>query len=87
MNNNFHQFCYTDCEILEHYDCQNIVLLVTRLLAVRLENRSLIPYRAKIYLLRSVLAGCGTQPLSYSTFGTVVLHLIQINHQHDTTIF
>lgn len=47
MNNNLNSFVTRILSSLEHYDCQNIVLIVTRLLYGRLEYRSLIPYRAR----------------------------------------
>ena len=47
MNNNIISFVTRIVNLLEHYDRRNILLLATRLLAVRLENCSLIPLRAR----------------------------------------
>ena len=47
MNNNSNSFLTRIVNFLEHDDCRNTFLIVTRLLAGRLENRVLISYKAR----------------------------------------
>jgi len=47
MNNNLNSFVTRIVNFLEHHDCRNMFLIVTRLLAGRLDNRALISYKAR----------------------------------------